>query len=186
MLRRDVLRTMALAAAACALPRELLAADLWAQVRRTHTRSLSPQHRALIGAIADIILPRTDTPSATDVGVTDFVDVIAESYYDAAERTAFVDGLDAIEALAQRSGGRAFVALALDAQTRLVEQLDRATTRTTPAERSYGRLKGLVIHGWYTSERVQRDVLQTQIMPGRFDGAAPHVVPARRGAPDGR
>jgi hypothetical protein len=186
MLRRDLLRTLALAAAACALPREAMASDLWARVARTTRRTLTPQHRALVGAIADIILPRTDTPSATDVGVIDFVDVIAESYYDAAERTAFVDGLDAIEALAQRTANRRFVSLDLATQTRLVEALDRVTTRTTPAERTYGRLKGLVIHGWYTSERVQRDVLQTQIMPGRFDGAAPHVVPARRGAPDAR
>lgn len=186
MLRRDVLRTLALATAACALPREVLASDLWAHVARTATRALSPQHRALIGAIADIILPRTDTPSATEVGVTDFVDVIAEAYYDPDERRAFVDGLDAIEALAQRSAGRAFVALDLAAQTRIVEPLDRATTRTTPAERTYGRLKGLVIHGWYTSARVQREVLQTQIIPGRFDGAAPHVVPAFRGGPDAR
>lgn len=186
MLRRDLLRTLALAAAACALPREALASDLWAHVARTAERTLTPQHRALAGAIADIILPRTDTPSATDVGTIDFVDVIVESYYDPTERTAFVDGLDAIESLAQRTGGRAFVALDLAAQTRLVQQLDAATTRTTPAERTYGRLKGLVIHGWYTSERVQRDVLRTQIIPGRFDGAAPHVVPARRGGADAR
>jgi len=186
MLRRDLLRTLAVAAAACALPREAFASDLWAHVARTAERSLSPQHRALVGAIADIILPRTDTPSATDVGTTDFVDVIVASYYDATERTAFVDGLDAIEALAQRTGGRSFRALDLAAQTRIVEQLDRAATRTTPAERTYGRIKGLVIHGWYTSERVQRDVLQTQIIPGRFDGAAPHVVPARRGGADAR
>lgn len=186
MLRRDLLRTLALAAAACTLPREAIAADLWARVDRTRTRTLPPQHRALIDAIADIILPRTDTPSATDVGVTDFVDVIAESYYTRDERTAFVDGLDAIEALAQRTGGRAFVALDSTTQTRLVQQLDSATPRTTPAERTYGRLKGLVIHGWYTSERVQREVLQTQIIPGRFEGEAPHVVPARRGGADAR
>ncbi len=186
MLRRDVLRTLALAAAACALPHEVLASDLWAQVDRAHRRVLSPQHRALVGAIADVILPRTDTPSATDVGVIDFVDVIAEAYYDADERRAFVDGLDAIESLAQRTGGRTFVTLDAAAQTRMVEQLDRVGSRTTPAERTYGRLKGLVIHGWYTSERVQRDVLHTQVVPGRFDGAAPHLVPALPGGADAR
>jgi len=186
MLRRDLLRTLALAAAACALPREAVASDRWAEVARTARRSLTPQHRALVGTVADIILPRTDTPSATDVGVTDFVEVMVEAYYDPTERTAFVDGLDAIDALAQRSTGRTFVTLDLATQTHLVEQLDRVTTRTTPAERTYGRLKGLVMHGWYTSERVQREVLQTQIIPGRFDGAAPHVVPVHRGGADAR
>jgi hypothetical protein len=43
-------------------------------------------------------------------------------------------------------------------------------------------VKGLVIHGYFTSERVQRDVLKTEIMPGRFDGAAD--MPARNGGRD--
>ena len=42
-----------------------------------------------------------------------------------------------------------------------------------PRARAYSRLKELVIHGYFTSERVQKEVLRTQIIPGRFDGAAP-------------
>jgi hypothetical protein len=34
-------------------------------------------------------------------------------------------------------------------------------------------LKGLIIHGYFTSEAVMKRVLHTEIMPGRFDGAAP-------------
>ena len=30
----------------------------------------------------------------------------------------------------------------------------------------WSRLKGLVVHGYFTSERVQKDVLKTVIMPG--------------------
>jgi hypothetical protein len=29
------------------------------------------------------------------------------------------------------------------------------------------------VHGYFTSERVQKEVLKTVIMPGRFDGNAP-------------
>jgi hypothetical protein len=39
-----------------------------------------------------------------------------------------------------------------------------------------------VIHGYFTSEPVQRNVLRTEIMPGRFDGAAD--MPKRNGGRD--
>ena len=69
--------------------------------------------------------------------------------------------------------------VALD-PTRYNEDPDDAFT--APAVRGYSRVKGLVIHGYFTSERVQRDVLKTEIMPGRFDGAAD--MPARNGGRD--
>jgi hypothetical protein len=192
MQRRAVLRSLALAVAAGALPQDLLALgrrgadpaldaddafDLWREVTPGAARALSPAQLALVGAIGDVILPRTDSPSASDVGVPAFVDVIATGYYTDDERRAFLDGLDAIEALAQRASGRAFTTLPAAEREALVQRLDAAAPRTTPAERAYGRLKALVLHGWYTSERVQRDVVRTEIIPGRFVGDAPHVVP---------
>ena len=197
MQRRALIRSLALAVAAGALPRELLALgragadptrtddeafDLWRDVTPTAARALSAEQLALVAAIGDVILPRTDSPSASDVGTPAFVDVIVTGYYTDEERRAFTDGLDAIEALAQRTHGRGFTALPPADRDALVRRLDAAAPRTTPAERTYGRLKGLVMHGWYTSERVQREVVRTEIMPGRFAGDAPHVVPPFAGA----
>ena len=197
MQRRELSRSLALAVAAGALPREVLALgrrgadatrtdddafDLWRDVTPSAARSLAPAQLALVGAIGDVILPRTDSPSASDVGAPAFVDVTVTGYYTDDERRAFVDGLDASDALAQRTHGRAFTALSSTDREALVRRLDAASPRSTPAERTYGRLKGLVMHGWYTSERVQREVVRTEIMPGRFVGDAPHVVPPFAGA----
>jgi hypothetical protein len=38
------------------------------------------------------------------------------------------------------------------------------------AEAEFGRLKSLVIYGYFTSERVVKDVTRNPIIPGRFDG----------------
>jgi hypothetical protein len=56
--------------------------------------------------------------------------------------------------------------------------LDRPDDRETPEARAYARLKRLVVHGYFTSERVQKEVLKTEIMPGRFEGNVP--MPPRR------
>jgi hypothetical protein len=187
MHRRDLLRTLAASALAAALPGSLRAQEVWAEALVLPTAPprigvLSPAERALVHAIADVILPRTDTPSASDVQVVEFVDVIAERYYEAAERDTFLEGLRAIEALAQRTANRALVDMSAADREALVGRLDAASPRSTPAERAFGRLKGLVIHAYFTSERVQREVLRTEVMPGRFVGDAPHVVPALPGS----
>jgi hypothetical protein len=39
--------------------------------------------------------------------------------------------------------------------------------------RTFSRLKQLIVHGYFTSERVQKDVLRVAILPGDFDGSAP-------------
>ena len=77
MERRDLLRALGSAAAFSLLPRTAEVA--WATVTASpgaSLRALTARQGALVGAIADTILPRTDTPGATDVGIQAFVDVI--------------------------------------------------------------------------------------------------------------
>ena len=183
MERRDLLRALGSAAAFSLLPRTAEAA--WASVAASpgaSLRALTARQGALVGAVADTILPRTDTPGATDVGIQAFVDVIIAEYYSDEERTAFLAGLDALDAQAKTAGGAPFADLAESARATVIEALERASDRRADPARAYWRLKGLVIHGYFTSERVMKDVLKVEIMPGRFDGAAP--MPVRSGGAD--
>ena len=86
MQRRELLRAFGAATALALLPHEAVAA--WARVA-TGLRpadGLTDAQLALVGAISDTILPRTDTPSATDVGVPAFVNVIVTENYSDADR----------------------------------------------------------------------------------------------------
>jgi len=115
MQRRDVLKAFGAATALALLPHEAVAA--WARVA-TGIRpadGLTEAQLALVGAIADMILPRTDTPGAVDVGVPAFINVIVSENYTDADRAAFVAGLDAIEVQA-KTAGAPFVDLAPTAQ----------------------------------------------------------------------
>jgi hypothetical protein len=127
---------------------------------------------ALVRAVADTILPRTTSPSATDVGVEHFVNVIVAEYSKDDERTAFLAGLDAIDARAKTESGAPFRDLAPDARGKMIESLERGARNAEPAQ-TYWRLKGLVVHGYFTSEPVMKEVLKVEVMPGRFEGAAP-------------
>lgn len=178
------MRAVAATAALIVLPKDADALAAWERATPgwgpQPTSPLSATQRATLARIADAILPRTDSPSATDVGVPAWIDVIVADYYTADERTAMLTGLDAIDALSRERTGQPVTALDAAALDALMQALDAPADRTAPAARGYQRLKGLVVHGYFTSERVQRDVLHTDIMPGRFVGNAP--MPTRNGA----
>src|ERR1041385_5649887 len=96
MQRRDLLRAFGAATALAFIPHDAVAA--WARVASgiRPSAGLSDAQLSLVGAFADTILPRTDSPSATDVAVPAFVDVIVSENYSDAERSAFLAGLDAL------------------------------------------------------------------------------------------
>ena len=83
MKRRDLLRAAGAATVLSLLPRDAEAA--WNRILSGYrvAEGLTPAQRALVSSIADTILPRSDTPSATDVGVTEWVDLIVAEYYSA-------------------------------------------------------------------------------------------------------
>ena len=157
MQRRELLRVLGASTALALIPGEAFAA--WNRVASgvRPANGLTEAQLARVAAIAYTILPRTDTPSGSDVGVPDFVNVIVSENYRDADRDAFVAGLEQIDPAA-------------------IATIESATDRRAEPARTYWRLKGLVIHGYFTSERVMKDVLHYEIMPGKFDGDAPMPV----------
>lgn len=172
MQRRDILKALGAAAALAVLPEhEALAA--WSRVASglAAAGSLTPEHLELIGAIADTILPRTDTPSATDVKVPAFIDVIVSENYSDTQRAAFMGALPQLAAELRGPDGLAFVAMDPEHRAVALGAVERANRQQQPFA-TYWRLKGLVIHGYFTSEQVAKQVLHYQMMPGHYDGAA--------------
>ena len=184
MKRRELLRALASAAALAAVPDKNLAA--WSRVASgiPLQNALSPAHLALVRAIADTIIPRTNTPGATDVGVHKFVDVIVNEHLTETERVAALAGLDAIDARARTESSVTFTELSADKRSAMIDSFEKGDRSAEPSQ-TYWRLKRLVVHGYFTSEVVMRDVLKVQVMPGAFDGAAPFTPPPRSGAEDG-
>lgn len=173
MERRDLLRTLASATALTILPHKTL--EAWSRVgsgASMGAAGLSDAHMALVRAIADTIIPRTDTPSATDVGVHRFIDVIFAEYLTDEERAAAVKGLTAIDERAMSASNVVFADLGDEAKGRAIESLETGPRNEEPA-RTYWQLKGLVVRGYFTSEPVMKNVLKHVVMPGRFEGSAP-------------
>jgi gluconate 2-dehydrogenase gamma chain len=184
MERRDLLRALGSAAALSFLPVPAEAAEAWTRAISGLRAGdgLSDAQLALVAAIADTILPRTDSPSATDVKVPAFVNVIVADFYTDAERGTFAAGLDAIDAHV-KSRGAPFGQLDPPGRGAAIESIEAMTDRRTEPARTYWHLKDLVIYGYFTSEPVSKNVLKVEVMPGKFEGAAP--MPAKSASPAG-
>lgn len=91
-------------------------------------RTLSEPQQRTLAALVDQIIPATDTPGASDVGVPQFVDTMLTDWYAAEERDGFLAGLDAVD---RRANG-SFVGLDADAQAQLVATMDAEAYAPTP------------------------------------------------------
>jgi hypothetical protein len=173
MQRRDLLKAFGAATALALLPHEAAAA--WARVEsgRRRASGLTDPELALVGAIGDTIIPRTDSPGATDVGVPAFVSVIASENYTDTARATFVAGLGTLAMQLQDTAGVAFVRQSPDSRAAAIGAIEQQANRRAEPARTYWQLKGLIIHGYFTSERVTKDVLHDKVMFSKFDGAAP-------------
>jgi len=73
---------------------------------------LDDAQRAIIAEVAEIIIPRTDTPGAKDVGVPQFIEAMVQDALSSEDRQAFLEGVEDFDAAAQRAQGRPFLQLA--------------------------------------------------------------------------
>jgi hypothetical protein len=132
---------------------------------------LSPSQLAAVAAIAERILPRTDTPGASDVNVAGFIDRMYGEYLGPAERRSLVTGLAELEKSTAASARKAFVQLDAAAQDRVLQGM---ATAKEPATREFFRqIRELTVVGYFTSEQVGKTVLHYDPVPGRWEADVP-------------
>jgi hypothetical protein len=107
-----------------------------------------------VAALAEAILPRTDTPGAIDARVHELIDLELHLATEE-ERERFLDGLAWVEARAQQSFGRGVVASTDEERAKLLAEISdavEATDELAPGQRFFSDLKRRTIFGYYTSE----------------------------------
>jgi hypothetical protein len=132
---------------------------------------LSPAQLDLVSAIAERILPRTDTPGAADVGVPAFVDLMLGKYSSASERQVFTAGLDEVNAASLASHAQSFVKISAAQQDAILMKIAVASQKKDKT--FFHQIKELTVVGYFTSEIVGRTVLHYDPVPGRFQGCVP-------------
>ena len=196
MNRRDALRLLAAGAAVPLAPRSLLALKE-ARVFLGDTpapRTLNDHQLATVKRMADMILPRTETPGAADVGATEFIDLILTEWCGEDERSRFLGGLADVDARALGLFAMNFVECASAQQSEILTALGEKLLEETDATRDqprvgragraappgnfYAMLRRLTLTAYYTSEAGATAESKFEMIPDHYDGCAP-VAPAK-------
>ncbi len=140
---------------------------------------LSSDQGALVTQVAEIIIPKTDTPGAKDVGVPGFIDSMLNEVYSKEDQDSFMSGLKAFDDDAKKEYGDPFVELDAEQQSAFVKKVHdaaiEADKNTTPAPKQpfILSMKELTMLGFFTSEPGATQILQYNAVPGAYKGCIP-------------
>jgi hypothetical protein len=163
--------------------------------------SFSPDYQKLVAEIAEVIIPKTDTPGAKEAGVGPFIETMLSDCYKEFQQKHFVAGLDAISAKAKEEGGD-FATLSEEQKTSILKSMEtgakdelelqkgkaeaKVRDSETGLEKSVDKgmqeevpvpffniMKELTLFGYFTSEPGCKEALAYLPIPGRYEGCIP-------------
>jgi hypothetical protein len=153
----------------------------------------SVEQGQLIRQVTDHILPATDTPGASDVGVPEYIDMMVKNCMDEEDQAKFMAGLEAFEKEAAAKLGKGLLEASAEEQLNWLKSVDsaaKATAETIKAQ-NIGKspfdpseedgpdmpffidLKGMVIAGYFTCQEVATTQLNYDPIPGEQKGCIP-------------
>jgi hypothetical protein len=174
--RREAIRRAALLAGVVLSPEWLPLVDRARPLAQA--RYFTPAQLTITSAIADRVIPRTDTPGAADVGVPAFIDLLYGEFLTEGERQLLTNGLAEVDKAAMSAHGASFPTLTAERQDVLLEAIAQAEEGR---DQSFFRLiRSATVLGYFTSEQVGRNVLHYDPVPGRYEGCIPLDQVGRR------
>ena len=122
--------------------------------------------------LSDVILPADDTPSASEVGVPQFIETMVNEVYSEEDREQFLDGLDAFASDFESEYGKSFYDATEDERYEFTYQVNRRAVEENDGP-FFLRFKELTMLGYFTSEVGATQVLRYEANPGMYDGCMP-------------
>ncbi len=150
--------------------------------------SLTAAQMATLTAMADTIVPRTDTPGALDVGVPSLFAGLLDNWAAPATAAILTDALDRVQRLP--TDRRDFADLSPAERKAVLQPFDvaalvavgRPTSPLAPAptaDPAYSRLKQLILTLYYMSQHGMTRELGYIHVPGRWDPSIPRTATTR-------
>lgn len=145
--------------------------------------TLTPKQRQTVAALCDVIIPAdAKSPSASAVGVHDFIDEWISAPYPAqvSDRALILEGIEWLEAETQRRFGIAFVNTIARQKRMLCDDIchePEAKEEFKQAAKFFARFRDLTAGGFYTTPAGMKDVGYIGNVPlATFDGPPPELI----------
>ena len=125
----------------------------------------SSSENKLMVALVDTILPKTNTPSASEVGVPEFIQMMLSDCYGQNEQDIFKKGLSQIDTN--------FVTMDKENRNKVLTKLEEdsmAVLKGNPRGVTFWKiLKELTLLGYFTSKTGMTQAMEYVPVPGKFE-----------------
>jgi gluconate 2-dehydrogenase gamma chain len=179
--RRSLLRTALMLVGATAAAG--ISPEAFAKAAAGATPYLDPANFTLLSAIADTIIPKTDTPGAVEAHVPAKFDALLVNWASPERRLMLTGAMASIDSLARDQQAKGFAELAPDQRKELLVAYDIAALKPVPrtdeltgmrammagpsvANLGYAKLKELIVLLYYYSEEALTTELVYEHTPG--------------------
>ena len=150
--------------------------DLW-------PLTFTPEQHRTVAALCDVIIPADDkSPSASSLGVPDFIDEWISAPYPGqqADRKEILGGLAWLDTESKERFGKAFADLSQKQMCNICDDIcfvPRAKGKYKTAARFFARFRNLSAGGFYTTPQGWKDVQYVgNVALAKFDGPPPEVL----------
>ena len=134
----------------------------------------TPDHRALVSAISERIIPTTDTPGAVNAGVPAFMEMMLADWYAPGDRDDFMNGLGMVDGYARVQYEKVFAALPPEQQDQVLTLAMQGRIPELGGD-FFQHCRQLVVLGYYTSEVGCKQERVYLPVPGHYDGKYPYA-----------
>lgn len=170
MERREILKMMALTFGASVSLPESAFAKLAEPLDATKLTFFTPEQRALVGAVSETIIPKTDTPGALDAGVPQWLELIVQDCLEENNQKLIRDGLAEVEKRAAATFSKPYGELTVPEQIQLLTGMEQE--KGGLARNFIRQFKDLVKFTYVNSEVGGTQALEWILVPGRWEPAA--------------
>mgnify|MGYP000885492663 CR=1 FL=1 len=159
------------------------------KLNRKPKTELLEKYSALISDLAELIIPRTDTPGAKDAKVGPFIEKMIRECTDLKSQNNFIEGLESIAADAQSRFGKPFTQCSEKQQAELLARYENGNAnsnafwakveRRLTGSSFFETLKKYTVLGYCTSQPGATQGLSYDYIPGTYEVNLP-LSPGQR------
>ena len=134
---------------------------------------LTKEQAETIEALAETILPETDTPGAKSLHLTEFIDLMLKNVFNGFEQLQFPKELVKFEEKCQFFTGNNFLNSSPDERQKFLvlnEKKALGNQQKTGEKAFISKIKELVLVGYFTSEYAIKELMNYNPLPTKFEG----------------
>jgi hypothetical protein len=163
--------------------------QLWTSCKSAPELDWQPQFFTVeqaqtVAALAEAILPRTDTPGAKDLQVDRFIDGMVKTIFSEKDQQDFLKGIEGFEAECRKATGSTFSELPSEKQEAYLLEQEKKSGKVNHAIWGetigdikplsfYRKFKAMVISAYFSTEEIGENHLTYEPVPGELKGCMP-------------